>query len=258
MMKIGRRRTPSEADLAALADGSLSASRRIRVEREVSQSPRLQHTVAAQRRALSAIDRVSDESAPMGLRAQLALAQPPSQARNRLRPAGLLAGGMAAALVALAVVISTGGSSAPTVVQASLLAVHLPQASVGSPSGQSQTLPGVTGAGLSYPYLEDQFGYKAVGVRYDRMAGRTFTSVLYVRGASRVAYQIVSGPPLRLGQRAGTVTRQGVQFWTLHTSRWEIVTWVRSGHSCILVGRGVAVPAMLHLASWHQGGLVPY
>ncbi|HZU59921.1 MAG TPA: hypothetical protein VE983_03100 [Solirubrobacteraceae bacterium] len=259
-MKIRRGPLPSEADLAALADGSLPARRRIRVERAVADAPHLQAAVAAQRRALGAIDRASDQPAPAPLRARLALAHPPAGPRRRAWPAGLVAASMAAvALAVVLVVITTGGGSArPTVLQASLLAGQAPQSAVGSPSGRSQTLPGVTEAGLTYPYLEDQFGYRALGARQDRLAGRTATTVVYARASSRLAYAIISGPPLRLGGRGLAVTRDGVQFWTLHTARGAIVTWVRHGHSCVLVGRGTAVPVMLRLASWHAGGRVPY
>ncbi len=259
-MNLRRSRIPSEADLAALADGSLPASRRIPVERAVAESPRLQAAVAAQRRALSAIDHVRDEPAPAALRARLALAHPPRRTWVRSWPMGLVAASMTAALVAVVVVVITAGgqSSHPTVLQASRLATRPPHASVRSPSGHRQTLPGVTGAGLTYPYLEDQFGYRAVGVRYDRFAGRTATTVLYSRGTSRVAYQIVSGPPLKLGQRSWTVWHHGVQFWMLHSPRGPIVTWMRHGRTCVLVGTGTGVPVMLRLASWHDGGRVPY
>jgi anti-sigma factor RsiW len=257
-MKLRRSHIPSDADLAALADGSLRANRRIQVERAVSESPRLKSAVAAQRRALAAIDAVSDEPAPAALRARLALAHPPRRAPARLVPAGLMGAVMTAALAAALVLVLTGGAGSPTVVEASVLATLPPQTSVGPPSSPGHTLPGVTEAGLNYPYLEDQFGYRTIGVRRDTFAGRTVTTVLYSRGASRAAYAIVSGPPLRLGQRGWSTTRDGVRFWTLRSSHGPIVTWVRKGHSCILVGNGTAVPVMLRLASWHAGGRVPY
>lgn len=260
MMKIRRSPTPSESDLAALADGSLPARKRIAVERAVAASPRLQVAVAAQRKALSAIDRLADEPAPAALRARLALAHPPVRKRTRLWPLGLTAASMAAVVVAVVVVVLTaGGGTAPvTVVNASLVAAGPPQASVGSPSGAGQTLPGVTEAGLTYPYLQDRFGYRALGVRHDRVGGRMVTTVVYTRGASRVAYEIVSGRPLELGRSAAWSKRGGVAFRTLHSARGPIVTWVRHGHTCVLIGTGTTVPVMLRLASWHQGGRVPY
>jgi hypothetical protein len=36
------------------------------------------------------------------------------------------------------------------------------------------------------------------------------------------------------------------------------VTWVRSGHTCVLTGQGATLPTLLSLASWRHGGEVPY
>jgi anti-sigma factor RsiW len=259
-MGIRRRHLASDADLAALADGSLAASRRIRVEQAVSESPDLQAAVAAQRHALSAIDQLSDEPAPTALRARLALAHHPPRRRARLRGVGLMAAAITVvvAAVLIGVITAGGGSAHPTVLQASRMAMRSPQASVAAPSGPSQTLPGLSAGGLNYPYLEDRFGYKAVGVRYDRFAGRSVTTVLYSRAARRLAYEIVSGPPLKLGRTSWSMTLHNVRFWVLDTPGATIVTWVRDGHSCVLVGRGLTVPVMLRLASWHEGGRVPY
>ena len=260
MMSIRRNRTLSEADLAALADGSLPANRRIPVERAVSESPRLQAALAAQRRTLSAIGQVGDEPAPPALRARLALAHPPRRPAARLRPAGMMAASLAAVLVAVVVVVITAGSPSAhaSVLEASLVATGPPQADVGSPRGHSGVLPGVREAGLTYPYLRDRFGYRTIGARHDRFAGRTATTVLYTHGGSRVAYEIVSGPPLKLGGAAGKVVRGEIVFHMLRTSHGPVVTWVRHGHTCILVGRGTTVPVMLRLAYWHDGGRVPY
>jgi anti-sigma factor RsiW len=275
MIPLHRSRTVTERDLAALADGSLAASRRIPVERAVAGSLQLQAAVAAQRRALGAVDRMLDEPAPAALRARLSLAQPPSRRRAQLslaqlpsrrrapqRPFGLVIAAALAAAAAVAVVaVSVSGGSPranPTVLQAALVTVRPPQARVGEARGASEVLPGVTGAGLSYPYWDDQFGYKAVGVRYDRVAGRAITTVYYARGSSRVAYEIVGGSPLKLGHAGRTTVRSGVLLGTLSGPHGAIVTWVRHGHTCVLTGANTGVPAMLRLAAWHEGGRVPY
>src|SRR5579875_2931529 len=72
----------TERDLTALADGSLPAHRRVRVERAVAASPDLQACVAEQRRTLNAIARACGEHAPSSLRARLALAQPARRRRT--------------------------------------------------------------------------------------------------------------------------------------------------------------------------------
>ncbi len=73
-----------------------------------------------------------------------------------------------------------------------------------------------------------------------------------------MAYEIVSGAPLRLGASAGRTWRQGVGFRTLSSPRGAVITWMRDGHTCVLVGNHAALPTLLKLAAWRQGGRIPY
>ena len=252
-MTWGRRSdTPSERDLAAFADGSLPAAQRGQIEQALSGSPQLRAAVAAQHRVLEAIDAAARERAPSSLRARVRLVEPP---RRRRRPSltfllsSSAVGACAAAVVAV-VLSAAGGTVAPTVAQAALLTGRAPQASVGEPVADHGTLPRVHAAGLTYPYWEDQFGYRAMGVRYDQLSGRRVTTVFYQRGTGQVAYEIVSGSPLRMGANARTTTRQGVRMWAMSTRRGLIVAWLRDGHTCILIGAGPACPCC---SGWPPG-----
>ena len=261
-MNLGRRRTiPSERDLAAFADGSMPAAQRGRVERALSESPELRAAVAAQQRVLGAIDSAVRERAPSSLRARVNLLQPAARRGGAGRMGVLLAasavGACAAAVVAVVIVLG-GQTVAPTVAQAAVLNTRAPQAGVAEPAVDNGTLPAVRAAGLTYPYWEDHFGYRARGVRLDLLGGRRITTVYYLRGSSRVAYEIVSGSPLRLGGRTSTTERQGVRLWTMHTRSGLVVTWLRHGHTCILIGAATGMPALLRLAAWREGGRVPY
>ena len=169
-----------------------------------------------------------------------------------------MVGAGAAAVVAVVVLVG-GGTAEPTVAQAAVLTSRAPQLGVAEPVADRQTLPGVRAAGLTYPYWEDHFGYKAHGVRRDSLDGRQVTTVFYGRGASQVAYEIVSGPPLRQGGPvATTATLQGVRLWSMPTPAGQAVSWMRDGHTCILISSHTDLTALLHLAAWHQGGRVPY
>jgi hypothetical protein len=259
---IGRHRdTPSDRDLAAFADGSLPAARRSQVEQALSTSPALRADVAAQQRALRAIDAAATQRAPASLRARVTLVQPPPR---RAGPSRLGAGlttavvGVGAAAVVAVVVVLGGGAASPTVAQAAALTARLPQTTVSEPAVDHGVLPGVRAAGLTYPYWEDRFGYRARGVREDGLAGRRVTTVFYGRGASRVAYEIVSGPPLLQGGKGSGTELQGVRLWTMRTGSGLVVSWLRNGHTCILIGSGTPVSTMLNLAAWHQGGRIPY
>jgi anti-sigma factor RsiW len=267
-MMIRHRQLPTERDLAALADGSLPAARRVRVERAVAASPELQAIVAAQRRALAAIDDAAAEQAPAALRARLELmsgprrrgvTERPRQARSPFRPVRLLPVGALAAALAGAVLVVTlgGGVSSPTVADAAVLATRPAVASVPSTHTHGPTLA-VRAAGLPFPYWDDRFGFRAVGVRHDRFDGRATTTVFYKRGDVRVAYTIVSGKPLSSGARTQGTVRDGVAVWTLNTRGMRVATWLRRGHSCVLAGRHVPAAVLVSLASWRGDGRIPY
>ncbi|MBV9168330.1 MAG: hypothetical protein JO342_19500 [Solirubrobacterales bacterium] len=266
-MKLRNRQQPTERDLAALADGSLPAARRVPVERAVASSPELQAIVAAQRRALVAVDAAAREQAPPALRARLELMsgpprrdarERPPKARSSFGPARLLPAGAlaAAAVVALLVVtLGGGGVSAPTVADAAVLADRPAVAPV--PSGRlTQATLRVAAAGLPFPYWEDHFGFRAVGVRHDRIHGRPATTVFYKRGSARVAYTIVSGKPLSYGAPTSGTSRNGVVVWTLSAHGMRVATWWRRNHSCVLATRDVPVSVLVDLASWRDGGRI--
>jgi hypothetical protein len=130
--------------------------------------------VREQRNALDAIDRAA-VSAPSGLRTRVARADQvatPRQGR-RFVPA-LASAGVIAAVIAI--VLATIESSAPTVAQAASLALRPPTAA--APAGhRGMLLPRLRAAGLPFPYWEDRFGWRATGVRGDRLSGRAATTV---------------------------------------------------------------------------------
>lgn len=260
-MSPRRRNIPSERDLAAFADGSMPAAKRRQVEEALYASPQLRSAVAAQQQVLGAIDTAARERAPSSLRARVRLVQPPPRRRrsDRLGVMALTSALAVGAVAALAIVLTVGGGPvAPTVAQAAVLTARSPQSAVGLPRVDRGMLPGVRAAGLRYPYWQDHFGYRATGVRYDGFGGRRVTTVFYRRGPSRVAYEIVSGAPLRMGGRVWSSQRQGVKLWAMPSRHGLIVTWLRDGHTCILIGAHTGLPALLRLAAWHQGGRVPY
>jgi hypothetical protein len=256
-----RQHTPTDRDLAAFADGSLPAARRGQVEQALSESPQLRSAVAAQRQVLRTIDAAAGERAPSSLRARVALAQPPPRRVGPSRLAGALGtvvvGAGAAAVVAVVVVVG-GGTAAPTVAQASVLTSRAPQTAVAEPVVDQGTLPGVRAVGLTYPDWEDHFGYRARGVRRDSFNGRLVTTVFYTRGASQVAYEIVSGSPLRQGGIASITRLNGVKLWSMATPAGRAVSWLRDGHMCILIGSNTSQSALQSLAAWREGGREPY
>jgi anti-sigma factor RsiW len=251
----------TERDLAALADGSLPAHRRVPVERAVAASPELQASVAEQRRALTAIATAADEGAPVALRARLALAQPAHRRRSRRLALNSLAASTAAlatAAIVAASVLGGGASGEPNVAEAAAFATRASLAPAPSHRDDSPLL-GVRAAGVPYPYWEDSFGFRAIGIRRDRIDGRTATTVFYRRARRRIAYTIVAGAPLALDIPIRTTTvSAGLRLRSLDVHDRLIVTWLRRGHSCVLSGTGVPLRVLLRLAAWNGGGRIPY
>lgn len=246
---IRRKHELSELDLTALADGSLPASRRPRVERAVAASPELQADLATQRRALAALASASEERAPSALRARLELARDP-RPRRALPRRGLTAIPAAAAAAAAVVVLTVGGGpGAPTVASAATLAFRAPLHPAGTDAAQSGTLRWPIAGGLTFPDWAREYGFKPAGTRTDRLSGRVATTVFYDRGSQQIAYTIVSGGPLPKGTAMSESTRAGTRLWTSKSSGRAVVTWLRGGHSCVLSGNRALLDELQRLAA---------
>lgn len=246
---------PSESELAALADGSLSERRRTRVEALVAGSPELQAVVREQRAALDAIHHAA-VPAPSRLRARVGragpLAAPP---RSWGFVPALASAGVIAAVVA--VVLATIGSSSPTLAQAASLATR-PARSAAPAGNRGALLPRVRAAGLPYPYWEDKFGWRASGVRRDRLSGRSATTVFYSDAGLSVGYTIVSGRALTAPAGSRVTVRDGVRIEVFRMGSRTAVTWLRRGHTCVLSGAGVPGTMLVRLAAWRGSGAIPY
>jgi len=227
-----------ERDLTRLADGSLPAELREPLEQLVARSPELQRRLSEQRRAVAAARYVAErERAPLAIRMSRRVLEPPPRSRRR----GLMFA-LAGSLAALASILTLAGGGAPglTVARAATLATRPALATVGEPAEDSVTLPRLRAAGLTFPYWEDRYGWRATGMRTDSIAGRTLTTVFYRRGAQQIAYTIVSGRPLTSAGGASAIT----------AGDRHIVTWPRGGHTCVLSSQDVSGSEMLDLATW--------
>ncbi|HEY3758863.1 MAG TPA: hypothetical protein VGL37_03830 [Solirubrobacteraceae bacterium] len=176
----------------------------------------------------------------------------PTRRRRRapaLRLAG--AGALAAAAVA-AVVLALGGGAtpAPTVLEASRVA--LAPADRASPA-ENPTRQGMLQAsveGVSFPYWGGRGGWPAAGARSDRLGGRAITTVFYTaHSGKRVGYAIVAGSPLPTPRTGTVVERGGVRFNVLAGGGATIVSWREDGHTCILAARGLPARTLLDLVS---------
>jgi hypothetical protein len=252
---MNRERDDIQAQLAALADDTLPAGERERVLALVGDSPELMGELEAQRQAVALVRGLEDVAAPASLQHSIdALAaghtaRRRSAVRPRLRLAGV--GALAAvAVAALIVALTAAPPGAPTVLQASRLALNpatLPSPAE-SPRDRGRLVDSVDG--ISYPYWQGRFGWRTAGARTDRLGGRTITTVFYADSASRrIGYSIVAGPALAL-PGGDVVSRHGVRYHVLSTAGVTVVTWRQAGHTCILAARGVDSATLVHLATW--------
>lgn len=245
-----------EAELAALADGNLPAERAQAFQRAVRDSPELTAQLAAQRR-VSTLLRETTAAAPPALQHTIATMATDRRARPRravarrfsLAGVGALA---AAATVAVVLALTTGGANAPSVAEASKLALR--PATVASPreNPSNHALLASSVDGVAYPYWGKRFGWRTDGARSDRLAGRTITTVFYANSrAQRIGYSIVDGKALPV-PAGRAVAWRGVSFRVLQSGAATVVTWRRAGHTCILTARDVPSKTLLALASWQR------
>jgi hypothetical protein len=163
------------------------------------------------------------------------------------------AGGVLAALV-LALVLSLGGggtAAVPSLRQAAALTLQ-PATAAAPPQSRAQR--GELAAavdGVSFPYWEENLGWRSTGARADRVGGRQVTTVFYADGAGRqVGYAIVAGLSAPRVSGGEIVWRAGTPYRLLREDGAAVVTWLRAGHMCVVSGRGVNAATLLRLASW--------
>jgi hypothetical protein len=247
-----------QARLAALADGTLPAGGRERIVARVQGSPELRDELEAQRRAVAIVRHVEEVPAPASLQRSIdALAAGRSARRGSAVRPRLVAAAMLAAVAAAALIVALTagpepieGRPAPTVLQASRLALSpaLLPSPAESPRDRGRLVDSVEG--ISYPYWRGRFGWRTAGARTDRLGGRSITTVFYADGASRrIGYSIVAGRPLALPGGA-VVSHRGVRYHVLGAAGVTVVTWRQAGHTCILAARGVNGATLVHLATW--------
>lgn len=263
-----------ERDLTRLADGTLRPTRRQRVERRIASSAELQAGLRDQRRAVAAIRAARGERAPLSVRIRArAIADDPGieptadgrrgfrsfpvNLRWRPRMTGLaLAGALAAIVWTLSGL--GGGQAGPTVAAAATVAVRPSMMLAPTSDEDDASLPSLSVAGVPFPDWEDRFGWRATGVRTDRVDGRTLTTVFYRQNDRQIAYSIVAGGPLPAGAGTRTTDRDNLDLRSFSSGAREVVTWLREGHTCVLSGVGVPLSQLLELATWRAHGELPY
>ena len=214
-----------EADLAALADGSLYGPRRAALEARLRHEPELAAALARQRAVVARL-LATAPPAPLSLRMreeELETA-PPVLRRRPWRPAAALA--LACMMAAFVVLLAAGG---PAVEQ--VLAVAARPAT--APASLDRGFEGV-----KFPRYEK---WRATGERTDVIAGRRVRTVFYASEDGRViAYAIVAGPALSSEAAVREVRGDDV----------VAVTWTRAGRTCVIAATDGDARGLARLAVW--------
>jgi hypothetical protein len=246
------------AELVAFADGRLGARRRAEVEARVAASPALKEALAGQRAAIAAA-RSADVMAPPALRARLHAMRRqaiPRRRRFRIAVGGVAAAAVTATAVVAALTFPGQVSRDPTIVQAAELSLSPATRPAPGHDSERDKLLEDSGAGVSYPYWEDDFGWRATGARTDRLGDRRVTTVFYARAGRRIGYSIVDGPRLPPPVATKDKVVRSVRLRSFVANGRQVVTWIRAGRTCILAARGVDVEEMFALAGWRGEGQV--
>jgi len=169
---------------------------------------------------------------------------------------GAAATALAVVAVALVLVLGGGGSGSGgglSLDQASALTQRAPTMPPPAESASDRAQLTLAVDGIPFPYWSERFGWRPVGARVDRVAGRTITTVLYQDGRGRqVGYSIVAGTPAPDLAAGESRWRRGTVFHLNSVGGANVITWTRAGHLCVMSGRGVDGATLLALASWHD------
>jgi hypothetical protein len=199
--------------------------------------------VAADEQRIGALLRAVEAPAPAELHQRIAALNAGSRAR-RLRPHAPAFGfaGAFAVAAGLAIVLLVGtGSSPPSALAASRLALE-------QPTGPAPGALVAAGTAIPFPHWSGR-GWPSVGARRDTLGGRTVTTEFYRSyDAGTLGYAIVSGPPLRWGAGGRVIARAGADYRVLSSAGAQVVTWVQDGHTCVLASRTASAATLVALA----------
>jgi hypothetical protein len=204
---------------------------------------------AADEQRIGALLRAVESPAPAALHqriAELGAGRQAPRARwpfllGARAPAFAFAGAFAAAVAVVAVLALGSGTTPPTALRASLVALARPTA------GTPRSLV-AAGTAIRFPQWSTR-GWPGAGTRSDRIGGRTVTTEFYRSyDVGTLGYAIVSGAPVRWGAGGRTVVLRGAEYRVMNAGGAQIVAWVQDGHTCVLASRTATDATLVALA----------
>ena len=162
---------------------------------------------------------------------------------------------MLAAILALLVGIMPHGD--PSTVGRAADRARLP--ATGPPPATDGTVLRAGVEGVRFPDWEDEFGWRETGMRGDVLDGRATKTVFYEHMGHRIAYTILSGPPLPNPAGARIVRRDGIEIAVYHDPRHgghDVAVFQRNGRTCVLAGHVEKLSTLLKLVAWKGDGSI--
>ena len=238
--RLGKR---DHAALVQLADGTLTGAPLRRAQARVRKIPDGDRLVERQQRVARAL----------GAGAELPALHPAATTPARRPVLPLVAAATAAAAIALLLVLAPG-DGAPTVERAA--GISQLEATERAPTASGPLLR-AEADGIPFPDWGPKFGWHATGMRHDDIGGRRMTTVFYDHEGHRLAYTIVSGPPLPRPADAEIVKRNGLEMSVYRDPRHgghDVAVFERNGRTCVIAGHVIHQSTLLELAAWKGGG----
>jgi hypothetical protein len=251
-----------------VADGSLTGDERARAQARLEATAEGRRALEQQQRVVRAL-RAGGPAAPPGLRAAVdAQTARPRRPRVRGLPRAALAGGLLAALLAVALVVAGGLGRQPTVASALELGTRPATGPAPPPQSSRPTLLAGAVDGVAFPNWAlarhiaprgtPRIGWKPVGARRDEIAGRRTETVFYQHMDHRVAYTIIAGDALDFPPEARKITIAGRPLWALRDGERHVVVFTRHGHTCVLGGNVISRHTLERLATWRADGSISF
>lgn len=190
---------------------------------------------------------VGEVGAPDALRERVgSQARPTPVTRGARRRWALGTGALAVAAVAAALTIA-GGDDGPSVADAASASLR-PAPAADAPvidAADPRYITARVGA-VRFPNYAYSGRWRAVRQRALRIDGRDAVTVVYARGAERVAYTVVDGD-LGVVPSASAVAGD---YRLTAVGGAAVVSWRRRGATCVLASHSTSTAAMLALARW--------
>lgn len=236
-----------QALLVQLADDTLPARSRARADRRVGAIPDAARLIERQRRVARALAAGEERTAVLPARATHDRRRVP-RALMRLAPAGALA-------VVLMLAVAGGPSGdEPTLARAADLAKA--PATRAAPADAGPVLRASVD-GVPFPDWGAKLHWRATGMRRDVLDGRRTTTVFYEHTSHRLAYTIVSGPPLPRPAGAQVVRRGGREIALYRDpghGGHDVAVFERGGRTCVVAGHVMNRSTLVDLAVWPGPG----